>query len=131
MDRLGPELHGLRHLAIERADEIPDLFLPNFFFGCEADDPLNAVAFQSDLLPFGARLAALFGSDIGHFDVPDMRDVLPEAWEPVERGLIGTDDFRDFVFGNPVRFYTSVNPRFFEGTRCEEAAAKIVAEGRG
>ena len=49
----------------------------------------------------------------------------------MEDELISEEDFRDFVCTNPIRFYTSVNPRFFEGTRCEEAAAKIVAdEGR-
>jgi hypothetical protein len=26
----------------------------------------------------GARLNSLFSSDIGHFDVPDMTDVVPE-----------------------------------------------------
>ena len=34
----------------------------------------------------GPRLKALFASDIGHWDVPDIREVLPEAWELVEDG---------------------------------------------
>ena len=55
--------------------------MARFFFGCEADDRLNALAFDRRLNPAGARLNALFGSDIGHFDVPDMREVLPEAYE--------------------------------------------------
>ena len=78
--------------------------------------------------PVGVQLRAMFRSDIGHWDVPDMTHVLAEAYELVEDGLIGEDDFQDFVFTNPVRFYTSVNPHFFDGTRCEEAAARIVAE---
>ncbi len=53
------------------------------FFGCEPDDRINAVAF-SKLNPFGARINAIFSSDVGHFDIPDMRMVLPEAWELVE-----------------------------------------------
>ena len=47
----------------------------------------------------------LFGSDIGHFDVQDMKDVVPEAFELVEDDLITSDDFRDFMFTNPVRFF--------------------------
>ena len=34
---------------------------------------MNAVAF-SKFNPFGARINAIYSSDIGHFDVPDMRD---------------------------------------------------------
>jgi hypothetical protein len=50
--------------------------------------------------PFNARLNAIFGSDIGRFDVPDMIEVLPEASELVDDSLITTDDFRDFTFAN-------------------------------
>ena len=66
-------------------DDIVDIFTRQFRFGCEADDPLNALAFDGRVLPHGARLNAMFASDIGHWDVPDMRGVLPEAWELVER----------------------------------------------
>jgi len=79
----------------------------------------------------GARLRAMFSSDMGHWDVPDMTEVLGEAWELVEDGRIAEDDFRDFVFTNPVRFYTSVNPDFFVGTRIEAEAARVVAEAGG
>ena len=41
---------------IERAEDIRDLFVPRFFFGCEADDPLTATAFNTKVNPFGARL---------------------------------------------------------------------------
>ncbi|HZO81169.1 MAG TPA: amidohydrolase family protein [Candidatus Binataceae bacterium] len=58
--------------AIERAEQIRDLFVPNFYFGCEADDPINAWAFNARANPYSARLGAVFGSDIGHFDVPEM-----------------------------------------------------------
>jgi hypothetical protein len=77
--------------------------------------------------PFGAKLRAMFSSDLGHWDVPDMSEVLAEAYELVEEGLVSPEDFRDFVFTNPVRFYTSANPDFFRGTRCEAAAARVVA----
>ena len=74
----------------------------SFFFGCEADDPMTATAFNTKLNPFGARLHAMFGSDVSHWDVPDMTEVLEEAWEMVEHEWIDDDDFRDFVFTYPV-----------------------------
>ncbi len=76
----------------------------------------------------GARLNAMFSSDMGHWDVADMGGILPEAYELVERNLIDEDDFRDFVFTNPVRFYTRTNPGFFDGTRVEQAARQLVAD---
>jgi len=114
---------------IERAEDIRDLFVPNFYFGCEADDPLNATAFNAKMNPFGARLRAIFSSDIGHWDVPDMTEVLEEAYELVEHEVITEEDFRDFVFTNPVTLWTGMNPDFFKGTVVEQAAARVLAEG--
>ncbi|MBI1737189.1 MAG: amidohydrolase family protein [Candidatus Rokubacteria bacterium] len=113
---------------VERKEDLRALFVPPFFFGCEADDRINAWAFDRRVNPLGARLNALFGSDIGHFDVPDMMDVLPEAYELVEAGLMTSDDFRDFTFANAVRLWGEVNPHFFEGTVVEKAAAAVLAE---
>jgi hypothetical protein len=75
----------------------------------------------------GSRLNALFSSDIGHFDVPDMSEVVPEAYELVEHALLNEDDFRDFMFENVVRFYGQVNPDFFKGTVVERPAAEVLA----
>src|SRR2546422_864011 len=110
--------------------DIRDLFVPRFYFGCEADDPVNAWAFNKQANPMGARLNALFSSDIGHFDVPDMAEVVPEAYELVEHGLLTDDDFRDFMFANAVRFWGEVNPDFFRGTVVEKAAADVLGNGR-
>ena len=77
--------------------------------------------------PLRARLSAFFSSDIGHFDVPDMREVVPEAYELVEHGLLDGDDFRDFMFANAVRFWGEVNPDFFKGTVVERQAAEVLA----
>jgi len=118
------QLDDFAACGIKRAEDIRDLFAPNFYFGCEADDPINAWAFNRKLNPFGARLNAMFGSDIGHFDVPDMGDVLPEAYEMVEEELINADDFRDFVFGNAYRFWTAGNPNFFKGTAIDKQVPK-------
>jgi hypothetical protein len=115
---------------IEARDDLRELFVPRFYFGCEADDPVNAWAFDRRANPMGARLNALFSSDIGHFDVPDMAAVVPEAYELVEHGLITDDDFRDFMFTNAVRFWGEVNPEFFKGTVVEKAAAEVLARGQ-
>ena len=116
---------------IERKEDLRDLFVGSFYFGCEADDRLNAWAFDRRINPLGARLNALFGSDIGHFDVPDMLDVLPEAYELYEDGLITADDFRDFTFANAVRLWGTCRPGFFNGTVVEKAAAAVLAETPG
>jgi hypothetical protein len=102
-------------------------YVQPFFFGCEADDPMNATGFASDSLPFGVKLQSIFGSDIGHFDVIDMENVVTEAFEPVERGTIAASDFRDFVFANGVRLHGSMNADFFVGTAVEQAAASVLS----
>jgi predicted TIM-barrel fold metal-dependent hydrolase len=107
---------------IEKASDVRDLFVPSFFFGCEADDPLTALAFDERLNPFGARLSAMMSSDLGHWDVPDMTRVLEEAYELVERELLSERDFHDFTFANAVRLHAASNPHFFDGTAVEGAA---------
>ncbi len=131
--RAAVETGGVEHLDDFSACEIAakrdfsDLFAKTFYFGCEADDRMNALAFNRAALPLGDPLHALFGSDIGHFDVADMAGVLPEAYELVEKGLMNGDDFRDFVFTNPVRFWGEANPDFFRGTAVEAEAAALLA----
>lgn len=73
----------------------------------------------------GARLGAIFSSDIGHWDVPDMTEVLEEAYELVEHEIITETDFRDFVFTNPVKMW-GMNPGFFKGTVVEKDVAKLL-----
>jgi hypothetical protein len=116
-----------RRSKISRKEDFLDLYASRFYFGCEADDPINAWAFNRKANPLGARLNALFSSDIGHFDVPDMTEVVPEAYELVEHGLLDDDDFRDFMFANAVRFWGEVNPDFFKGTVVEKQAAAVLA----
>ncbi|MBV1932430.1 MAG: hypothetical protein KUG71_12025 [Porticoccaceae bacterium] len=40
------------------------------------------------LKPLDVKFKAVFGSDIGHWDVPDMATVLVEAYKLVEGGLL-------------------------------------------
>ena len=65
-----------RFLDASDERELVELFAPRFYFGCEADDPMVAWAFNAKTNPMGARLRAMFSSDIGHWDVPDFREVL-------------------------------------------------------
>jgi hypothetical protein len=113
--------------GIERPEDVRDVFLRNFYFGCEADDPMNAWAFNARVNPYGARLNAIFSSDIGHWDVPDMTEVTAEAYELVEHGLITEDDFRNFVFANPARLWASMNPDFFKRTTVERDIQQFLA----
>lgn len=125
IDRQPYNLDDFALPAIQRPEDIRDRFVPNFFFGCEADDPMSAVAFNTKLNPLGARLGAMLSSDIGHWDVTDMREVVEEAYEMVEKELMTDEDFRDFTFTNPVRFFAGTNPDFFKGTAVESAVAGL------
>ena len=87
---------------------------------------MNAQAFGKTN-PFGVKLNAIYSSDIGHFDVIDMRDPLREAHELVEDGFITSGDFREFVFGNTVRLWGTQNPAFFDGTRVATEARALLA----
>ena len=124
---------GIEHLddyaacRIEGVEDFKGLFVEPFYFGCEADDASNAWAFNRDCNPGGAEIKALFGSDIGHFDVQDMAEVLAEAYELVEDGRIDAGGFKRFVFENPVRFWGETNPAFFDGTRVAAAARELLA----
>lgn len=113
---------------IESVEDLIGLFVPNFYFGCEADDPITPSAFDVSRNPGNARLNAIYGSDIGHWDVPDMAGVLAEVLEPVEKGLMTEADFRAFVFENPARLLTSGNPDFFRGTIVEEDVNRMLAK---
>ncbi len=100
--------------------DLTEWFGERFFFGCESDDPLVASAFDARA---GVTLRAMFGSDVGHFDVPDMARVVPEAFELVEHEVITRADFERFVFTNVVRLHTAGNPHFFDGTIVAEHVA--------
>lgn len=106
-------------LGVSAASDLAERFVKPFYFGCEADDPLTYTAFNARANPFGASLKAMFSSDIGHWDVPDMSRVLPEAFEAVEHQMMSEEDFRRFTFSNAAEFYGGRTGRFFEGTRVE------------
>jgi len=123
------DLDDFSACRITRKEDWVDLFATPFYFGCEADDRTNAWAF-SPHNPFGAKLNAIYSSDIGHFDVIDMRDPLAEAHELVEDGVISPDNFRDFTFANAVHLWGTQNPKFFEGTAVAGAAREELARAK-
>jgi hypothetical protein len=104
------------------ADELRREFTEHFYFGCESDDVITAWAFDRH---GHHRLHPIFSSDVSHFDVTDMNEVLAEAYELVEHELITPDDFREFVFVNAARLHTALNPDFFKGTVVQDAVAQL------
>ncbi len=100
--------------------DIRSVFSENYYFGCEADDRAAMWAFDPRM---GVRLRPVFSSDFTHFDVPDFNDVIPEAYEMVERKYVTDQDFREFTFTNAARLHTRNNADFFKGTVVEKAVA--------
>jgi hypothetical protein len=116
--------------GVDGPEDIRDQFCNGFFWGCEGDDPLVAVAFDRRVNPLGATVPAFVGSDIGHWDVPDFGHPLQEAYEQIERGLLNPEQFGAFTLTNAIRFYGGDSPDFFSGT-VVEGAARAVIEGSG
>jgi len=110
--------------GIEDPKQIIEQFHRQCFFGCEADDSLAGVAFDTNRMPGGRPVNPMFSSDIGHWDVAHMDEVLPEAFEHLEHGWMNKDGFRAFMADNAIRMWTDMNPDFFAGTVVEDYVAK-------
>lgn len=117
------ELDDFGGTGINGGRDILRIFDNNFYFGSEADDRMTAVAFDTKLNHYGAKMNAVLGSDIGHWDVPDMTKVMVEAYELVDDGFMDEEAFRDFTYGNVVRMHAGMNPAFFKGTIVEQEVA--------
>jgi hypothetical protein len=94
----GMAIKKRRDLRIESKDDIRAAFSSNFYFGCEADDRTTLWAFDPRM---GFRLRPVFSSDFTHFDVPDFREVIPEAFEMVEKGFDSILRSRLFLIAIP------------------------------
>jgi predicted TIM-barrel fold metal-dependent hydrolase len=119
------EIDDFAAAGIESPEDIRTRWLDSFYFGSEADDRTVAAAFNSRALPLGAKVNAIWSSDVGHWDVPEFTEPLAESWDLVEAGVISAADFKSWVFDNPYRFYTQANPDFFKGTAVERKVAGI------
>jgi predicted TIM-barrel fold metal-dependent hydrolase len=107
--------------GVKSKDDLRAVFSGNFYFGCEADDRATMWAFDPRM---GIRMRPVFSSDFTHFDVPDFREVVPEAFEMVEKKFVTEQDFREFTFSNAARLHTRNNRDFFKGTVVEHAVAE-------
>jgi hypothetical protein len=109
--------------------EIVDLFANRFYIGAK----LMIAQWRG---PSTARsiLSARDSRDVRirrrHWDVIDVGDVVVEAQELVDDGLISAQDFKEFMFWNPVELHAGVNPDFFKGTRVETAVDDFLRDGR-
>ena len=114
-------------MNIRCEQDLRDRFIPNFYFGCEADDPLSCIAFDRRINPLGEQIRAIMSFDLGHWDVTDMAHAAAEAWEQFEAGLFTREDFRKFAFENSVHLYADNNHDFFKGTAVENEAQQLLA----
>ncbi|MDR1425230.1 MAG: amidohydrolase family protein [Azoarcus sp.] len=105
--------------GIRSIEDIRDRFIPNFYFGTEADDRTLGLAFNAKAAPLKTQVNMFYSSDIGHWDVPEINTILADTWQLVEEGVISAENFKQLVFKGPYDFYTANNPDFFTGTAVE------------
>lgn len=110
------------------AERIERMFSTQVFAGCEGDDPLNVLLGRGHSRLLGTKLNGVLGSDIGHWDLPDVASLVHETRELVESGDLDESDYRDFVFTNPVRLWAgpAAARGFFDGTAVEHAVADVL-----
>jgi hypothetical protein len=118
------ELEDFAAAGIESVEDIKSRWVDNFFFGSESDDRTVAHAFNDKANPLGVKINAIYSSDVGHWDVPDLTQVLAESYALVEEGAISESDFKAWVFDNPYKLYTEANANFFKGTAVEAKLAR-------
>jgi predicted TIM-barrel fold metal-dependent hydrolase len=121
------ELDDFAAAGVRSPEELIEPLAERSFYGCEADDPLLPHAFGLHLAHRRVDLRPMLGTDVSHWDAPVMNEVLPEAYELLDDGLVDEAQFEGFTFSNAVRLHGGMNPRFFEGTSCEKEAAAVLA----
>jgi hypothetical protein len=120
------ELDDFARAGVTSIEDILEPFENRLFFGCEADDPLIGVGYGLNFEGRRAALRPVIGSDVSHWDAPVMDEVIVEAYELLEHGLISPEQFKEFTFTNPVRLHGGANPSFFEGTAVESEAREVL-----
>ena len=129
--RIDPDLRDdFSKMEIRNLRDLRDLFIPHFYFGCEADDPLAAIAFDRRLNPMDEQVRAIMSFDLGHWDVTEMSDAAAEAYELREKGIVSEEDFRSYAFGHAVQLYATPNPDFFAGTPIQKEVEEELASYR-
>jgi hypothetical protein len=102
-------------MQVSNEREIIALAAPRMWFGCEADDRTVIAAF-AEHNGLGVDFNVMLGSDISHFDTPDMDAVVPSARRLVDKGLLNEHQLRALLCDNAARLFTHADPSFFEGT---------------
>ncbi|HVA07713.1 MAG TPA: amidohydrolase family protein, partial [Acidimicrobiales bacterium] len=128
LEREGPQPWVRDEFAdsgISEEEDLARIFGEQFFFGCESDDIGVHRALDARGNPLGAALRPLFSSDIGHWDVPRLIDVVPQSRHLVDAGLLDAAGYQRFVFDDVVRAHTRLNPGFFKGTTVEKEVSEI------
>jgi hypothetical protein len=123
------DLDDYSRCKITRKEDFTIFTCKRFYFGCEADDPINAWAFNRKANPMQRALNAFFSSDIGHFDVPDMTEVVPEAYELVEHGCSTRTTSATSCSPTPCASGRG-EPRLLQGHGGREQAAEVLARPR-
>lgn len=124
------ELEDFGRAGIRGPEDIKRQWVDSFFFGSESDDRTIATAFNDKSNPLGVKVNAIYSSDVGHWDVPDLTDALAQAHSLVDEGVISEADFKAYVFSNPYKLYTEANADFFKGTAVEAKLASAGQVGR-
>ena len=109
-------------MEVRSEQDIIDLAVPRLWFGCEADDRTVIAAF-AEHNGLGADLNVMLGSDISHFDTPDMDRVVPSACRLAEKGLLSEAQLRALLCDNAARLFTHARPDFFAGTAVADHVA--------
>jgi predicted TIM-barrel fold metal-dependent hydrolase len=110
--------------GIQSEADLARIFREQFYFGCESDDVTVHRALDGPGNPMGVSLSPIFSSDIGHWDVPQLDQPVPNSFRLVEQGRLSREGYRVFVFDAIVRLHTRLNPDFFAGTVVESALAQ-------
>ena len=106
-----------RRASIETADDLRDRFVARFYFGCEADDPMNVVGVQHAVVTHSACASRRCSDPTsGTGTCPTSPACSRKRTSSSTTGSSPKHDFRDFAFTNPARLYTQGNPDFFTGT---------------
>ena len=117
-------------MRVTSPQDIADRFVDSFYFGVEADDRGVATAFLATN-PRGATLKPVLGSDIGHWDVTDIANVVCESAAMIDKGVLDAGQWRKMVCDNPIEMFTRLDPGFFVGTSVGDHITRQSGASRG
>ena len=111
-------------MHVQSESDIIELVAPRMWFGCEPDDRTVAAAF-AEHNGLGTDFNVMLGSDISHFDTPEMDQVVPSACRLVEKGLLSEAQLKALLCDNAARLFTHADRDFFAGTTVADYTATL------